>query len=181
MSHEMTAAQQEEELIMLGSEHTVSRVPRTIRRPLSQNWLTFLRNHLREIVSADFFTGPHSPLPDFVPVPGAGPSSPGRTALPRHRTPHIGLGCTSNDETFGDRGVPRYLIRDREGVYGSGVRAPLISITFEEGLTAPQSPWQNGYAQRLIEPIRRECLNHFVILNVQHLKRTLRTYFRYYH
>jgi hypothetical protein len=51
----------------------------------------------------------------------------------------------------------------------------------EEVLTAPQSPWQNPYAERLIGSIRRDCLNHFVILNARHLKRTLGSYFAYYH
>ena len=54
------------------------------------------------------------------------------------------------------------------------------SMGIQEVLTAPQSPWQNGHAERLIGSIRRECLNHFVILNARHLKRTLAAYFRYY-
>jgi transposase InsO family protein len=81
-------------------------------------------------------------------------------------------------EAFGDRVAPRYLIRDRDGVYGSEVRRRLESPGIEE---VPQSPWQNGYAERLIGSIRQECLNHFVILNARHLKKTLGAYFRYYH
>lgn len=53
--------------------------------------------------------------------------------------------------------------------------------TLEEVLTAPESPWQNADAERLIGSIRRDCLNHFVVLNARHLKRTLAAYFRYYH
>ena len=84
-------------------------------------------------------------------------------------------------EAFADRETPQYLIRDRDGVYGNAVRQRLESLSIEEVLTAPQSPWQNGYAERLIGSIRRECLNHFIILNVRHLKRTLAAYVRYYH
>jgi hypothetical protein len=54
-------------------------------------------------------------------------------------------------------------------------------MDIEEVLTAPRSPWQNPYAERLIGSIRRDCLNHFVILNAKHLKRTLASYFGYYH
>jgi transposase InsO family protein len=84
-------------------------------------------------------------------------------------------------EAVGDRTAPRYLIRDRDRVYGEEARERLQSLDIDEVLTAPQSPWQNGYAERLIGSIRRECLNHFVILSKRHLKRTLTAYFRYYH
>jgi transposase InsO family protein len=84
-------------------------------------------------------------------------------------------------EAFTDREAPRYLIRDRDGVYGSEVRRRLGSLGIAEVLTAPQSPWQNAYVERLIGSIRRECLNHFIVLNARHLKRTLGAYFRYYH
>ena len=73
---------------------------------------------------------------------------------------------------------PRFLIRGRDGVYGSEVSRRLESLRIEAVPTAAQSPWQNGYAERLIGSIRRECLNHFVILNARHLKRTLAAYFR---
>jgi transposase InsO family protein len=84
-------------------------------------------------------------------------------------------------EAFADRDAPRYLIRDRDSIYGDDVPLRIPSMGIEEVLTAPQSPWQNPYAERLIGSIRRECLNHFVILNAKHLKRTLATYLVYYH
>jgi putative transposase len=84
-------------------------------------------------------------------------------------------------EAFADREAPRYLIRDRDGVYGTEVRRRLQSLSIEDVLTAPQSAWQNAYAERLIGSIRRECLNHFIVLNARHLKRTLAPYFRYNH
>src|SRR3954466_1981396 len=73
------------------------------------------------------------------------------------------------------------LIRDRDTRYSAEVRLRIKSLGIQEILTAPQSPWQNPYAERFIGSIRRECLNHYVILNACHLKRTLSSYFRYYH
>jgi transposase InsO family protein len=84
-------------------------------------------------------------------------------------------------EAFADRDAPRYLIRDRDGVYGNEVPLRIASLGIEEVLTAARSPWQNPYAERLIGSIRRDCLNHFIILNARHLKRTLASYFGYYH
>jgi hypothetical protein len=84
-------------------------------------------------------------------------------------------------EAFADRDAPRYLLRDRDSIYGSDVRLRIASLGMEEVLTPPQSPWQNPYAERLIGSIRRDCLNHFVILNARHLKRTMASYFAYYH
>ena len=84
-------------------------------------------------------------------------------------------------EAFADRETPRYLIRDRDGVYGDEVRRRLKSLDIEELLTAPRSPWQNAYAERLIGSILRECLNHVIVMNSRHLKKTLVEYFRYYH
>ena len=84
-------------------------------------------------------------------------------------------------EAFADRDAARYLIRYRDSIYGSEVRSRIKSLGMEEVLTAPRSPWQNPYAERLIGSIRRECLNHYVIVNARHLKRTLSCYFRYYH
>jgi transposase InsO family protein len=84
-------------------------------------------------------------------------------------------------EAFADREAARYLIRDRDSIYGAGVRSRLAALGTEEVITAPQSPWQNPFAERLIGSIRRECLNHFVTLNARHLRRTLTKYFDYYH
>jgi transposase InsO family protein len=74
-------------------------------------------------------------------------------------------------EAFADRDAPRYLIRDRDSIYGSEVRLRIASLGIEEVLTAPRSPWQNPYVERVIGSIRRDCLNHFVILNARHLKK----------
>jgi putative transposase len=106
-----------------------------------------------------------------------------RQVLHFNVTEHPTAAWTSQQivEAFADRDAPRYLIRDRDGVYGNEVRLRIAALHIEEVLTAPQSPWQNPYAERLIGSIRRECLKHFVILNARHLKRTLAFYFHYYH
>jgi transposase InsO family protein len=161
------------ELKMLGiaiSERTVSRIPRTIRsRPPSQTWQTFLRNHLGQIVSVDFFTVPTIRLRVlfvFLVVEHRR-----REVLHFNVTDHPTSGWVAQQivEAFANREAPRYLI------------GRLRSLQIEEVLTAPQSPWQKGYAERLIGSIRRECLNHFIILNARHLRRTLAAYFNYYH
>jgi transposase InsO family protein len=84
-------------------------------------------------------------------------------------------------EAFAEREAAPYLIRDRDSRYSVEVRLRIKSLGIQEILTAPRSPWQNPYAEQLIGSIRRECLNHYIILNARHLKRTLSCYFRYYH
>jgi transposase InsO family protein len=84
-------------------------------------------------------------------------------------------------EAFAERVAPAYLIRDRDSVYGNEVHDRLQSLQIEEVLTARQSPWQDAYAERLINSIRRECVNHLVVLSARHLKRALACYFRCYH
>ena len=106
-----------------------------------------------------------------------------REVLHFNVTEHPTAAWTSQQivEAFADRDGPRYLIRDRDGVYGNEVRLRIASLHIEQVLTAPRSPWQNPYTERLIGSIRRDCLNHFVILNARHLKKTLASYLAYYH
>jgi transposase InsO family protein len=172
------------ELKMLGitiSERTVSRILRSVPRPPSQTWKTFLQNHLGQIVSVDFFTVP--PIRLWVLFVFLVLEHRRREVLHFNVTDHPTSAWVSQQivEAFADRETPRYLIRDRDGVYGYEVRRRLRSLGIEEVLTAPRSPWQNAYAERLIGSIRRECLNHFIVLNTRHLKKTLAAYFRYYH
>jgi putative transposase len=172
------------ELQMLGipiSERTVSRILRRFRRPPTQTWKTFLHNHLGQMVSMDYFTVSTITLRVlfvFVVLEHRR-----RQVLHFNVTEHPTAAWTAQQivEAFADRDAPRYIIRDRDRVYGDDVRLRIASLGIQEVLTAPQSPWQNPYAERLIGSIRRDCLNHFVILNAKHLKRTLATYFRYYH
>ena len=76
--------------------------------------------------------------------------------------------------------APRYLLRDRDRIYGEPFPAAVHSMGIQEVLTAPHSPWQNPYCERLIGSIRRECLDHFIVFNERGLHRTLKSYFEYY-
>ena len=75
---------------------------------------------------------------------------------------------------------PRYLIRDRDAIYGGEFRRQAAALQIEEVPTAAQSPWQNPYAERVIGSIRRECLDHVIVLGERHLKRILSSYVNYY-
>ena len=76
--------------------------------------------------------------------------------------------------------APRYLIRDRDQIYGATVTGRLRAMGIRDKPVAPASPWQNGFVERLIGSIRRECVDHFIVLGEAHLRRILRTYARYY-
>ena len=84
-------------------------------------------------------------------------------------------------EAFSERDATRYLLRDRDSIYGPEFRDRLHSLLMKEVVTAPRSPWQNAYVERLIGSIRRECLDHIVVLNQRHLRHRLKSYFAYYH
>lgn len=172
------------ELLKLGiaiSERTVSRVLQTVRRPPSQTWKTFLTNHIGEIVACDFFTVPTIRLRVlfvFLVIEHQ-----------RRRVLHFGItehptaewAAQQMAEAFSERDAMRYLIRDRDSIYGNAFRGRVTSLAMKEVVTAPRSPWQNAFAERLIGSIRRECLNHVVVLNRRHLRRLLKGYFAYYH
>ena len=154
------------ELQMLGiaiSERTVSRILRRLTRPPGQSWKTFLHNHLGQIVSVDFFTVPTIRIKVLFVF----------LVLEHRRRQVLHFSVTEH---------PTSVWTAQQIVEAfAEVRLRIQSFGIKEVLTAPQSPWQNPYAERLIGSIRRECLNHFVILNARHLKRTLSAYFRYYH
>src|SRR5271156_3218526 len=77
--------------------------------------------------------------------------------------------------------APHYLLRDRDGAFGSVFSKRLASMGITEVATAPRSPWQNPYGERVIGSIRRECLDHVVVFNERHLYRVLSSYVEYYH
>jgi putative transposase len=172
------------ELLKLGiaiAERTVSRLmPKRRLRP-PQTWRTFLANHVRDLVSIDFLTVPTARLRVlFVLV-----------ILAHHRRRVVHFNVTEHPtaiwtaqqivDAFPDESAPVYLIRDRDGVYGKPFRHRLEGMGIEEVLTAPLSPWQKPFVERLIGSIRRECLNHVLVLGEQHLRRILTLYFAYYH
>ena len=84
-------------------------------------------------------------------------------------------------EAFRWDSVPRYMIRDRDGAYGRAARERLAVMGITEVLTAPHSPWQSPYVERVIGSIRRECLDHVIVLSERHLRRILASYMNYYH
>jgi putative transposase len=84
-------------------------------------------------------------------------------------------------EAFPFDTAPRYLLRDRDGIYGQEFRDQVAAMNINEVLSAPRSPWQRAYVERAIGSIRRECLDHVIVFNEESLRRTLRSYFSYYH
>src|SRR5437867_1594289 len=84
-------------------------------------------------------------------------------------------------DAFPDASAPPYLLRDRDSIYGLAFRQRVKGLRIREVLTAPHSPWQNPFAERLIGSILRECLDHVLVLSERHLRRLLTSYFAYYH
>jgi transposase InsO family protein len=82
---------------------------------------------------------------------------------------------------FPDDSAPRYVIRDRDKIYGANFVRRVRAMGIEQVLTAPRSPWQNPYCERVIGTLRRDCLDHVIVLTEQHLRRILRKYLEYYH
>lgn len=168
------------ELLLLGydiAESTVAKYTiRRGRRPPSKSWRTFLRNHLRHTAACDFFVVPTATfrlLFCFVIL-----SHDRRRILRFSVTAHPTAVWTAQQigEAFpGDGTKPRYLLRDRDGAYSDECRRVVWAIGIREILTAPQSPWQDPYAERVIGPIRSECLDHLIILNENHLRRISRS------
>ncbi len=172
------------ELCLLGydvSETTVDKYMIRHRKPPSQTWRTFLDNHLRDIVGVDFFTMPTATfriLFTFIIL-----RHDRRRVVHFNVTEHPTAEWTAQQivEAFPDDEAPRFLIRDRDGIYGQYFQTRVANMGIEEVVCARRSPWQNPYAERLIGSIRRECLDHVIVLNERHLKRILNSYLDYYH
>jgi len=172
------------ELLKLGiavSERTVSRQMPKRSGPPSQTWRAFLTNHVQDLVSIDFFAVPTVRLRVlFVLV-----------VLAHHRRRILHFNVTEHPtaewsaqqivDAFPDDTTPAYLLRDRDSVYGGSFRQRVKSLRICEVLTAVRSPWQNPFVERLIGSIRRECLDHVVVLSESHLRRILVRYLAYYH
>ena len=150
------------------------------RGPTSQRWSTFLRNHLPEVAAMDLFVVPtigFDLLYAFIII-----------RLDRRALAWINV--TTNPtaewiarqitEAFPWNEAPRYLIRDRDCIYGDVARHRILAMGIRDKPIAAASPWQNGFAERLIGSIRRECLDHIFVLGEAHLRRVLRTYADYY-
>ena len=173
------------ELLKLGidiGERSVSRfMPPKPRKPPSQTWRTFLENHVGSLASIDFFTVPTATfrvLYVFFVL-----AHDRRRVLHFSVTEHPGAAWTAQQivEAFPEDTAPRFMIRDRDGIFGDQFRRRVQGLGIEEILTAPRSPWQNPYAERLVGSVRRECLDHVVVLGERHLHGILKSYFAYYH
>src|SRR6516162_7127156 len=172
------------ELLKLGidiGESSVSKYMVRGRKPPSQTWRTFLDNHLTQLVSIDFFTVPtlrFQVLYVFLVL-----AHDRRRILHFNVTPHPTAQWTGQQlrNAFPFEQFPRYLLRDRDAIFGQDFRKQLPDIGIEEVLSTPRSPWQRAYIERVIGSIRRECLDQVIVFNEGSLRRILASYFDYYH
>jgi len=172
------------ELLKLGigvSQATVAKYMVKHQKPPSQTWRTFLENHVNQLVSVDFFVVPTVTfriLYVFLVL-----AHDRRRIVHFNVTEHPTAEWTAAQilQAFPWDKAPRFLLRDRDSIYGAAFRAMVKSLDISEVLTAFRSPWQNPYVERLIGSIRRECLDHVVILNEISLRRHLVSYLDYYH
>jgi transposase InsO family protein len=172
------------ELLELGielSQATVAKYIERPRKPPSPTWRTFLRTHLKQLVSTDFFVVPtvnFRILFVFVVL-----AHYRRRVIHFNVTAHPTSEWTAQQlaEAFPWDTAPRYLLHDRDSIYGDVFQRRVRGMAIHEVLTAPRSPWQSPYVERLIGSLRRECLDHLIVFNESSLRRTLKSYFDYYH
>ena len=174
------------ELLKLGFAVAQSTVARYMARPdgrapSGQRWGTFVRNHMPQIAAMDLFVVPtlgFNLLYVLVIV-----------RLARRELVWINVTSHPTAEWIAQQiteafpwgeATPRYLIRDRDAVYGAAVIRRLRAMGIRDKPIAPGSPWQNGFAERMIGTIRRECVDHVIALGERHLRRILKSYATYY-
>jgi transposase InsO family protein len=171
------------ELLKLGidiGQTSVAKYMARRRGPPSQGWKTFLNNHADGIAAMDLFVVPTISFRLLY----------GLLIMGHGRRQILWFGVTSHPtaewmanqltEACGWEQAPRYLIRDRDGVFGELFVRRLRSMGIRDRPTSPRSPWQNGFAERLIGSIRRECLDHVVVFGERHLRHILLSYMKYY-
>jgi len=171
------------ELLKLGFSVAQSSVAKYMvkrRGPPSQEWRTFLRNHAPDIAAMDLFVVPTIGFKLLY----------GFVIIRLDRRDLVWIGVTTNPtaewvarqitEAFPWDGAPRYMIRDRDRIYGTVVTRRLRAMGIRDKPIAPASPWQNSFAERLIGSIRRECVDHIIVLGEMHLRQILQSYARYY-
>jgi transposase InsO family protein len=172
------------ELLNLGitiSQRSVSRWMPSRERPPSPTWRSFLDNHVRDLVSVDFFTVSTATFQGLF----------GFLVLAHERRRVVHFNVTANPtaqwtaqqvvDAFPWESAPRFLLRDRDSIFGVPFRSRVRGMGIEEVLIAYRSPWQSPFVERLIGSIRRECLDHVIVLGEKHLRRILGEYLRYYH
>jgi transposase InsO family protein len=172
------------ELLKLGfdvSQATVGRdLPWRPKVP-SPTWRSFLQNHMHDTAAVDM----------FVVVTATFQLLYALLVLGHERRNVIHFDVTQNPtqvwlarqitEAFPWDTAPRFLLRDRDASYGQTFRNRVQAMAIEQVVTTPRSPWQNAYVERIIGSIRRECLDHIIILDERHLRRVLSAYFEYHH
>jgi transposase InsO family protein len=171
------------ELLKLGidiGQTSVAKYMARRRRPPSQGWSTFLRNHADGIAAMDLFVVPTISFRLLY----------GLLILRHDRRRILWLGATTHPtaewiarqliEACGWKQAPHYLVHDRDRSYGEVFLRRVRAMGIRDRPTSPRSPWQNGYAERLIGSIRRECIDHVVVLGERHLRHVLLSYQQYY-
>ena len=161
------------------SQSTVAKYMARRRRPPSQTWRTFLANHVDQVMAADFFVVPTATYRLlFVLV---------ILAHDRRRVVHVAVtdhptaAWTAQQlrNAFPNEDGPSYLLHDRDGAF-AGIAGTLAAMQIQDVVTAPRSPWQNAYVERFIGSIRRECLDHVIVLSAAGLQRIANAYVAYY-
>jgi transposase InsO family protein len=151
------------------------------RKPASQTWRTFPENHVKTMVSIDFFTVPTIRFQILyvflVPAPDR------RRIVHFNVTAHPTAEWTAQQlrEAFPFDQIPRYLLRDRDGIFGGEFRKDVKAMGIKEVLSAPRSPWQRAYIERVIGTVRRECVDHVIVFNEASLYRHVKSFVGYYH
>src|SRR3989475_4555539 len=172
------------ELLKLGidvGQSSVSKYMVRCRKPPSQTWRTFLENHAQQLVSIDFFTVPtirFQVLYVFLVL-----AHDRRRILHIDVTDHPTAAWTAQQlrEAFPWDTAPRYLLRDRDSIFGRDFVEQVAALGMSEVLSTYGAPWQRAYIERVIGTIRRECLDHVIVVNERTLRRHLNSFVAYYH
>ncbi len=172
------------ELRLLGydvAQSTVSQYMVRPRKPPSATWRSFLANHVTQIAAVDFFTLPTVTFGVLYVFLVLGHDR--RRIIHSNVTTSPTARWTAQQivEAFPFDTAPRFLLRDRDGIYGHDYQQRVQAMGIEEVLIAPRAPWQNPYVERVIGSIRRECLDHVIVFSETHLRKILAEYLRYYH
>jgi transposase InsO family protein len=172
------------ELAMLGhdvAESTVAKYVGRAGKPPSPTWRTFLENHVPDIAAVDFFIVATVGFRLLYCVLVLRHDR--RRVVHFNVTPHPTARWTAQQivEAFPFDEATRFLIRDRDGIYGLDFQQRVEHMGIEEVVISYRSPWRSPYVERLVGSIRRECLDHVIVLNEAHLMRILTAYFAYYH
>jgi putative transposase len=163
------------------AKSTVDKYRVRSHKPSSPTWKAFLKNHVNDLVSIDFFIVPTIRFKLLYVL----------IILAHSRRKVVHFNVTENPtaqwtaqqvvEAFPWDSAPKYLLRDRDAIYGEAFQKRVHSMGTKQVLSAPRSPWQNPFVERLIGTLRRDCLDHVIALNQHHLRCIVARYLDYYH